>query len=141
MELFKKFGKYLFLITILALTAVSLSACGDDEDEPDGGSSSGSGYGSVQITSVTKGTKHSAHYTYKISVKYTGSASDIKLLGFKYGKGTAMTGGGKKHTTSATKTYTGSCDLYTGNTYYFQPYAVLSNGKEITGTKKHTRVN
>lgn len=136
MENLKKLSKLFLVVALMTMTALAFSACGDDEDEPESSSSSSSG--SVKVTSIVQGKKSGSHYSYKITVKYTGSASDVKQLGFSYGKGTSMVGGGKKHTTSAVTTYTGSADFYTGTTYYIQPYVILRSGKTLTGTKQHT---
>lgn len=134
----KRMWKYVLMAAVVVLSAVSLAACGDDDDEPDSGS--GGGSGKVQVTSMVQGKKNGAHYGYKITVKYTGSASDVKQLGFKYGKGTSMVGGGTKTKTAAVATYTGSCDFYTGNTYYVEPFVKLKKGGTVTGAKKSVRV-
>lgn len=124
---------YLLGFLFLALTFVS---CSSDDDEP----GSGGGSGSVKISSIVRGSKNKAHYTYKVSVQASGvSADEVIELGFNYGKGSSMVAGGKKSTSKGATSYTGSVSLSSGETYYFEPFLRTKSGTK-TGSKKSTKV-
>lgn len=107
------------------------AACGENDDEFD---EEGESSGSVTVTAV-QGSKRSAHYSYKITVKYSGN--DAKYCGVSYGKTSGMSER-KTHTGSGSHTF--SCDFYTGSTYYYQGFVKTTSGKTLTSKKKSVRV-
>lgn len=117
------------------LMSMSFSACSDDDNEEDGGDGSSSSSGKVTVT-ATKGAKKNAHYTYKITVKYSGN--DAKSCGVYYGKTSGMN---ETKTHSGSGTYTFSCDFYTGSRYYYQGFVKTTSGKTLTSSKKNVYVN
>lgn len=127
MKTFRKIG----MAIIAVLVSLSFTACGGDDDEEDGG---GSSSGAVTVSAV-QGTKRNAHYTYKITVKYSGS--DAKSCGLYYGPTSGMS---KTKTSSGSGTHTFSCDFYTGSTYYYQGFVKTTSGKTLTSSKKSVRV-
>lgn len=117
--------RWLFNLIVVSVICASFVSCSND-DEDDLESSSN---GKVKVTNIVQGKKSGSHYSYKITVQYSGSADDVKQLGFEYGKGSSMVGGGTKSKTGAVKSYTGSVDFYTGQTYYVQPFVKTKSGK------------
>lgn len=129
--------KFALTAVLLGFMAIGVMACSKDDDSDDSGSG-GNGSGSVKITSVVRGSKTAAHYTYKVTVKASGvSASDVTHIGVSYGKTSSASGStsGTRGTTSTTRSIT----LYSKSTYYLQPFLSTAKGK-VYGTKKRVKV-
>lgn len=114
----------MMFIFILSTVIVASSCSNDDEDDYEPSSS-----GKVTI-SCTKGAKVQARYKYSVSVKYSGKADDVKVIGVNWGKGTT-----NQYTSSATASktsYSKTLELYDGIHYKIEGYVKLKTGQTIT---------
>ncbi len=116
----------MMFIFILSTVIVASSCSNDDEDDYEPSSS-----GKVTI-SCTKGAKvpAQARYKYSVSVKYSGKADDVKVIGVHWGKGTT-----NQYASSATASktsYSKTLELIDGIHYKIEGYVKLKTGQTIT---------
>lgn len=112
------------MLTFILGAATVFSSCSKDDDN-----ATSSPSGNVTV-SYTKGSKIQARYKYSVSVKYSGNASDVKVIGIRWGKGNAI-----RYTSSNTaqsKTFSKTIELYDGDHYTIEGFVKLNSGKTIT---------
>lgn len=116
--------------SLCLLMAIGFSSC-SDKNSPD------SATGSVTVTAL-KGSSSGSSYEYKITVKYSGSSSDVKSIGCNYGDNASTTS--NKHHTGAQKNLVFTVKQRKGSRLYYQGYVNLKNGKKLTSSKGNTLI-
>lgn len=119
--------KYLCLVLLCLATVFQFASCSEEDDEYGGGSSASNIR--VSITNISKGNKNHGKYTYKVSVKATGtSAEEVKDIGVSWGPTSSASG--KRSGTRGTTRTVRSINLSSGSTFFLKPFVVTSAGSK-----------
>lgn len=121
--------KSLYFLLIVVLGVIAICSSCDQEENDDIAPS-----GNVKIT-YTKGAKRQSYYKYTVNIKYTGSKSDVSVIGVHWGKGNSTSQ--YSSTDNNSNTFSRNLDFQDGIKYSFCGFVKLKSGKTITSKTIH----